>query len=195
MFLPGFPNTIFLHGTTTVTMTTTQRHLRVDHNEAADAPLSTTRTGKTTSSANLVCRICSQVFPNNASWNQFQEHKRKMHYARNDNIISTVTITKRDRRHQRQRHKHYNDSSNTEPPPTGGGAAAAAAAAAKGRRMFFDPRQRHVLEEWFADHAINPYPDFMAKQRLSKLTGLTLQQLDRWFINARARRDSEVLFP
>eukprot|EP00465_Bigelowiella_longifila_P011879 CAMPEP_0185253350 /NCGR_PEP_ID=MMETSP1359-20130426/2140_1 /TAXON_ID=552665 /ORGANISM="Bigelowiella longifila, Strain CCMP242" /LENGTH=142 /DNA_ID=CAMNT_0027835717 /DNA_START=254 /DNA_END=678 /DNA_ORIENTATION=- len=115
-----------------------------------------------------------QVFASNTTWNQFQEHKRKVHYASNDNMISTVSAMKRDhRRFQRHRRAHPNGSSNTEP------ATDSATAPAKGR-VFFDLRQRHVLEEWFAEHAVNPYPDIMAKQRLTKLTGLTLQQLDRW---------------
>eukprot|EP00471_Norrisiella_sphaerica_P009370 CAMPEP_0184501342 /NCGR_PEP_ID=MMETSP0113_2-20130426/47417_1 /TAXON_ID=91329 /ORGANISM="Norrisiella sphaerica, Strain BC52" /LENGTH=226 /DNA_ID=CAMNT_0026890075 /DNA_START=942 /DNA_END=1624 /DNA_ORIENTATION=- len=57
-----------------------------------------------------------------------------------------------------------------------------------GARSPFGQRQRQILEDWLMEHASDPYPSSLIKIHLSELTKLTVQQLDRWFINARARK-------
>ena len=44
-----------------------------------------------------------------------------------------------------------------------------------------------VLKKWLFDHSTKPYPDEDEKQQLCLLTGLSLTQLNNWFINARRR--------
>lgn len=40
-----------------------------------------------------------------------------------------------------------------------------------------------VLSKWFLDHCDHPYPNGIEKEDLMKETGLTLTQLNNWFIN------------
>ena len=44
-----------------------------------------------------------------------------------------------------------------------------------------------ILKKWLFDHSTKPYPDEDEKQQLCLLTGLSLTQLNNWFINARRR--------
>ena len=44
-----------------------------------------------------------------------------------------------------------------------------------------------VLKKWLFEHSSKPYPDDDEKQRLCLLTGLSLTQINNWFINARRR--------
>ena len=44
-----------------------------------------------------------------------------------------------------------------------------------------------ILRQWLFEHAENPYPTVEEKQRLATATGLTRQQINQWFVNARRR--------
>ncbi|KAN0063612.1 homeodomain superfamily [Thecaphora frezii] len=44
-----------------------------------------------------------------------------------------------------------------------------------------------LLKSWLLDHASHPYPTEDEKRSLCSMTGLTLQQVSNWFINARRR--------
>lgn len=44
-----------------------------------------------------------------------------------------------------------------------------------------------VLKQWLFDHFLNPYPTDEEKHELMRQTGLTFNQLNNWFINARVR--------
>lgn len=44
-----------------------------------------------------------------------------------------------------------------------------------------------LLRSWLLDHASHPYPTEDEKRSLCSMTGLTLQQVSNWFINARRR--------
>ncbi|KAK8155383.1 hypothetical protein BKA80DRAFT_257604 [Phyllosticta citrichinensis] len=44
------------------------------------------------------------------------------------------------------------------------------------------------LKRWFADHGDSPYPSEEEKVQLSRETGLGLNQISNWFINARRRQ-------
>ncbi|KAL9658159.1 hypothetical protein ABK040_013071 [Willaertia magna] len=47
---------------------------------------------------------------------------------------------------------------------------------------------RDILKNWFNEHFSNPYPTENEKKELSSSTGLTLQQVNNWFVNARVRK-------
>ncbi|CAO3607629.1 unnamed protein product [Cunninghamella blakesleeana] len=44
-----------------------------------------------------------------------------------------------------------------------------------------------ILKEWLSEHKKHPYPTEEEKDALAKRTGLTLNQISNWFINARRR--------
>jgi hypothetical protein len=44
-----------------------------------------------------------------------------------------------------------------------------------------------TLKEWISEHRHNPYPRDDEKRNLCNQTGITIQQLNNWFINARRR--------
>lgn len=48
-------------------------------------------------------------------------------------------------------------------------------------------RQNNILRKWLFANFQNPYPDKNAKNQLASDTGLTLTQINNWFINARVR--------
>ena len=43
------------------------------------------------------------------------------------------------------------------------------------------------LKEWLNVHWIHPYPTSGEKKELMQQTGLSLKQINQWFINARVR--------
>lgn len=59
---------------------------------------------------------------------------------------------------------------------------------AKKRRGNLPRQVTEILRQWLNEHIEHPYPTDEQKQELMKLTGLTLNQLSNWFINARRRR-------
>jgi len=61
---------------------------------------------------------------------------------------------------------------------------------------FEDPKKRrgnlpkaatNVLKKWLFDHLFHPYPTEEEKSTLGAQTGLTMNQISNWFINARRR--------
>ncbi|KAF1801981.1 homeobox KN domain-containing protein, partial [Mucor lusitanicus] len=50
-----------------------------------------------------------------------------------------------------------------------------------------------VLKQWLVDHCRNPYPTEVEKTGLKDKTGLTLNQISNWFINARRRLLPQIL--
>ena len=47
---------------------------------------------------------------------------------------------------------------------------------------------RKVLKEWLVQHLTNPYPSDSQKMQLAGETGLTITQVNTWFVNARRRK-------
>jgi len=51
------------------------------------------------------------------------------------------------------------------------------------------PREAaNILNEWYALHPHNPYPNDSEKRSLAERTGLKVTQVATWFVNARARK-------
>ena len=46
---------------------------------------------------------------------------------------------------------------------------------------------RKILREWLVQHLTNPYPSDSQKMHLAGETGLTIAQVNTWFVNARRR--------
>ena len=57
----------------------------------------------------------------------------------------------------------------------------------KKQRMHMRNANRDTLRTWFADHFHHPYPRNNEKKQLSRSTGLTVTQVNNWFINTRVR--------
>lgn len=55
------------------------------------------------------------------------------------------------------------------------------------RRGCLTTRQNNILRVWLFSHFENPYPEQTEKDQLAAQTGLTLTQINNWFINARVR--------
>ena len=47
---------------------------------------------------------------------------------------------------------------------------------------------RKVLREWLVQHLTNPYPSDSQKMQLAGETGVTIAQVNTWFVNARRRK-------
>jgi hypothetical protein len=57
----------------------------------------------------------------------------------------------------------------------------------KKRRGNLPKASTNLLKKWLFDHLFHPYPTEEEKSALSLQTGLTLNQISNWFINARRR--------
>ncbi|KAG5513358.1 hypothetical protein PMAC_001421 [Pneumocystis sp. 'macacae'] len=51
-----------------------------------------------------------------------------------------------------------------------------------------------LLKDWFLEHISYPYPNKDEKRLLCRLTGLKINQLNMWFINARRRSNGGLKF-
>ena len=57
----------------------------------------------------------------------------------------------------------------------------------KSKRNFFDKSSVSLLKHWLFTHYYYPYPKLSEKKWMSMNTGLTINQITLWFINARKR--------
>jgi len=57
----------------------------------------------------------------------------------------------------------------------------------KARRGNLPKASTNILKKWLFDHLFHPYPTEEEKSALSLQTGLSLNQISNWFINARRR--------
>ncbi|ODQ53732.1 Homeodomain-like protein [Saitoella complicata NRRL Y-17804] len=57
----------------------------------------------------------------------------------------------------------------------------------KRRRGNLPKHVTHILKTWLNDHTRHPYPTEEEKVMLAERTGLSLNQISNWFINARRR--------
>lgn len=55
------------------------------------------------------------------------------------------------------------------------------------RKSNFDQKQLYILKTWIEKHVNHPYPSISEKEHLIRDSGLTIHQLNNWFINARRR--------
>lgn len=78
---------------------------------------------------------------------------------------------------RRVRNKKPKLASNASPSVKGGG----------GKRYATSATVQKLLKDWIFAHAFHPYPDEEEKKELCLQTGLTIHQLNNWFINARRR--------
>jgi len=62
-----------------------------------------------------------------------------------------------------------------------------APASHKSRRGNLPKSATNLLKKWLFDHLFHPYPTEEEKSQLSLQTGLNLNQISNWFINARRR--------
>lgn len=56
------------------------------------------------------------------------------------------------------------------------------------RRQNLPKATTDILLNWLKRNLDRPYPNLQEKNELVRKTGLTFQQLDNWFINARRRK-------
>lgn len=71
--------------------------------------------------------------------------------------------------------------------PEGFAAFAALSPASCGGAHALPPEAKEVLRRWLFAHLGNPYPDNDEKDELALRTGLSVRQINTWFINARRR--------
>ncbi|KAI8086218.1 uncharacterized protein BX664DRAFT_335200 [Halteromyces radiatus] len=94
-----------------------------------------------------------------------------------------------------RRHSHHN---NKKQPSTAGSVLVATTATTattitsggktnKRRRGNLPKAVTAILRDWLSDHKKHPYPTEEEKDNLARRTGLTLNQISNWFINARRR--------
>jgi len=57
----------------------------------------------------------------------------------------------------------------------------------KKRRGNLPKTATNILKKWLFDHLFHPYPTEEEKSALAQQTGLTMNQISNWFINARRR--------
>lgn len=57
----------------------------------------------------------------------------------------------------------------------------------KKQRMCLSSSSKSMLRKWFDEHFHHPYPSEEEKQALSQQTGITMDQVNNWFINTRVR--------
>ncbi|KAF2834974.1 hypothetical protein M501DRAFT_921412, partial [Patellaria atrata CBS 101060] len=53
------------------------------------------------------------------------------------------------------------------------------------RRGNLPKQATNAMKEWFSLHVDCPYPDEEQKQQMCRDTGLNMNQVSNWFINAR----------
>lgn len=116
-----------------------------------------------------------------------QQHQQ---YTITHSTIDTPRVTKTKRLRQKSlsptssitssSSASSSSSSSTAPTPTTAGT--------KKRRGNLPRQVTEVLRVWLNSNLQHPYPTDEEKAQLMKQTGLTLNQISNWFINARRRR-------
>jgi hypothetical protein len=104
-----------------------------------------------------------------------QDGSNKNHESEDDDEYTTTTTEESDN----------NSLSNVSPKPQ--------EATARKRRGNLPKSVTAVLKQWLIDHCKNPYPTEVEKTGLKDKTGLTLNQISNWFINARRRLLPQIL--
>ncbi|KAI9335164.1 hypothetical protein DFJ73DRAFT_852052 [Zopfochytrium polystomum] len=70
---------------------------------------------------------------------------------------------------------------------------APSSASADGKRLNYSASVRGILLAWLNLNRHDPYPSESEKKELARRTGLSMQQVNNWFINARRRRYQYML--
>lgn len=110
---------------------------------------------------------------------------RQQQYTITNSTIETPKITKS----KRLRQKSPSPASSVTSSSSSSSRASSAAATGTKKRRGNLPRQvTEVLRVWLNSNLQHPYPTDEEKAQLMKETGLTLNQISNWFINARRRR-------
>jgi hypothetical protein len=108
---------------------------------------------------------------------------RQQQYTITHNTIETPKISK----NKRLRQKSLSPASSVTSTSSSSSRASATTGTKKRRGNL--PRQvTEVLRVWLNSNLQHPYPTDEEKAQLMKQTGLTLNQISNWFINARRRR-------
>ncbi|KAL9654341.1 hypothetical protein ABK040_010370 [Willaertia magna] len=55
------------------------------------------------------------------------------------------------------------------------------------KRLHLPKQAKIILRQWLDEHFTSPYPSDQQKEELAQKTGLTLNQVNNWFVNARVR--------
>ena len=56
------------------------------------------------------------------------------------------------------------------------------------KRKNLKGKEKQILCDWFEDHKLYPYPDDREKAALSVRSGVSVERISNWLINARVRR-------
>ncbi|KXN67162.1 homeobox protein Pknox1, partial [Conidiobolus coronatus NRRL 28638] len=57
----------------------------------------------------------------------------------------------------------------------------------KKMRLNFSKHTTQILKDWLFTNLAHPFPTEQQKLNLSMLTGLSIEQINNWFINGRRR--------
>ncbi|RNA33556.1 pre B cell leukemia transcription factor 1 [Brachionus plicatilis] len=57
----------------------------------------------------------------------------------------------------------------------------------KSRKQLLPDEAVDIMNDWFQDHIHNPYPTMEEKEKLARLGGITVKQVNAWFSNRRNR--------
>lgn len=51
----------------------------------------------------------------------------------------------------------------------------------------FPTEKRRILQKWYEQNKLNPYPSLPQKKKLADEAGLTIEQVNTWFTNTRRK--------
>lgn len=101
------------------------------------------------------------------------------------NVFSEISLAS-----QRYQHDLASDISKTNKVPL-----STISNSSKSKHGTHHPENRtRLLKDWFLEHISYPYPNKDEKRLLCRLTGLKINQLNMWFINARRRSNGGLKF-
>ncbi|KAJ3199245.1 Homeobox protein Meis2 [Entophlyctis luteolus] len=128
--------------------------------------------------------------PNNSSTNASPSDSfRRRTVSASTATFATPPLVSADQQHNRNAASDGNGNghaANNTTTSTGGGNS-------DSKRLNYSPEIRALLLSWLVQNREYPYPDDAAKNELAAKTGLSLQQVNNWFINARRRRYQYML--